>query len=451
MDTPICDFVEKYKESASLRLHMPGHKGVLYTGHEAGDITEIDGADSLYEAKGIIRKSEENAGRLFGCETYYSAEGSSLCIRAMLYLTVLYAKSMGRRPVIAAGRNAHKTFLNTAALMDFDIRWLCGEGSYLTCSVSAAALEDMLAKSDDKPVAVYITSPDYLGNIADIGGISRVCRKNGVLLLVDNAHGAYLKFYDNSRHPIDLGADMCCDSAHKTLPVLTGGAYLHIAPGAPGMFSRQAKTALALFGSTSPSYLILQSLDMANRYIADGYAQRLEAFTLKVGELKKRLKASGYALVGNEPMKLTVATKFVGYTGEGFAKEIAKYNIVCEFADPDFTVFMLTPETGDGGLERLEEAMNAIVKRAPIIEPAPPLPKAERVMSPKEALFSQKEELPVEECLGRVLSEASVACPPAVPIVVCGERIDEDALRCFRYYGTDRCVVVCEEAANQHV
>lgn len=79
-----------------------------------------------------------------------------------------------------------------------------------------------------KPAAVYITSPDYLGNLADIGGMSDVCRKYGVLLIVDNAHGAYLHFLPKPEHPLDLGAEMCCDSAHKTLPVLTGGAYLHI-------------------------------------------------------------------------------------------------------------------------------------------------------------------------------------------------------------------------------
>ena len=115
METPICNFVRKYAESEAIRLHMPGHKGKNILGLEALDITEIDGADSLYEANGIIRQSEENAGRLFGCPTFYSTEGSSQCIRAMLYLAMLHAKEQGKRPVIAAGRNAHKTFLTGAA------------------------------------------------------------------------------------------------------------------------------------------------------------------------------------------------------------------------------------------------------------------------------------------------------------------------------------------------
>ena len=114
MDTPICDFVRSYAESKAMRLHMPGHKGVALLGPEALDITEIEGADSLYEAEGIIKRSEENAGELFGARTFYSAEGSSLCIRAMLFLVKLRFPGMR----IAAGRNAHKSFLNACALLD---------------------------------------------------------------------------------------------------------------------------------------------------------------------------------------------------------------------------------------------------------------------------------------------------------------------------------------------
>ena len=111
MDTPICDFVRGYARSGALRLHMPGHKGEGPLGMEALDITEIPGADSLYEADGVIAQSEKNASALFGAPTLYSTEGSSLCIRAMLALVQRHAAAQGRRPMIAAGRNAHKTFL----------------------------------------------------------------------------------------------------------------------------------------------------------------------------------------------------------------------------------------------------------------------------------------------------------------------------------------------------
>ena len=264
MNTPILDFVRRYAKQNHHRLHMPGHKGQGDLGVEALDITEIEGADSLYEADGIIRESEQNASELFGAHTYYSTEGSSQCIRAMLLLAVQNAKEQGKEPVVAIGRNAHKAALTAAALLDIDpIRITPPTDNYLACPIDAAAIKTLF-EGDNKPTAVYLTSPDYLGNTLPIDDIARMCHEHGALLLVDNAHGAYLKFLKPSRHPIDLGADACCDSAHKTLPVLTGGAYLHVSKNAPASLMRQAKTALATFGSTSPSYLTLASLDAAN-------------------------------------------------------------------------------------------------------------------------------------------------------------------------------------------
>ena len=175
---------------------MPGHKGNAFLGIEHLDITEIQGADSLYEAEDIIAKSEANASALFGCRTFYSTEGSSQCIRAMLYLLSIYAKQQGRKTLVAAGRNAHKAFLTAAALVDVDVRWLYPSNpvSYLSCDLTPEELEEYLQNAQEKPVAVYLTSPDYLGMVADIGSIAEVCHRHGVLLAVDNAHGAYLRF-----------------------------------------------------------------------------------------------------------------------------------------------------------------------------------------------------------------------------------------------------------------
>lgn len=424
---------------------MPGHKGKSFLGLEHLDITEFDGADVLYHAKGIIKQSEDNAATLFGTQkTVYSCEGSSLAIRAMLYLALLHAKTLGKRPIVAAGRNAHKTFLTAAALLDFDVRWIYPEKSesVVSCEISAEYLEKYLLDMSELPTAVYITSPDYLGNVADVKSLAQICRKYGVLLLVDNAHGAYLNFLEESKHPIALGAHACCDSAHKTLPVLTGGAYLHISPNAPKVFAQQAENAMSLFASTSPSYLIMQSLDDANKYLAQGYKSCLAEFTQKLGALKNRLAQAGYALVGNEPLKITVFAKPYGYTGDELAKLLLKEGIVCEFSDPDYLVLMLTPENSDEDLKALEKALLQIEKREEIKERMPLMAKPIKKLSPREAMLAPCERVKVIECEGRVLASANVSCPPAIPIVVCGEVIDESAVSLLNYYGITECDVV---------
>jgi arginine/lysine/ornithine decarboxylase len=417
---------------------MPGHNGRGEV--EKFDLTEIDGADSLYEASGIIKESENNASELFGAHTLYSTEGSSLSIRAMLYLASLMKK--GERALILAGRNAHKVFISASALLDFDVEWIVGKESYLTCNPSADELASRLDSMAEKPTAVYITSPDYLGNMADIGALCEVCHKRGVMLLVDNAHGAYLAFTKPSMHPIALGADMCTDSAHKTLPCLTGAGYLHISKAMPKAIVDRAKGAMALFGSTSPSYLILASLDMANAYLSNGYSKKLSEFTKKLDGVKKNLIKAGYEVVGNEPMKLTVKPKSYGYTGYELAGILKKNKIVHEFADSDYLVLMPTPEITDEELAKLEVVLLTVKRKNPITTLPPRIQTGEVALTSREAILSEAESVSVEGAEGRILADTSVGCPPAVPIAVSGEIIDKSAIDAFKYYGIDSIFVV---------
>lgn len=441
MRAPIYDFVKKYADSGSIRAHMPGHKGRSRLGAEELDITEIRGAESLYDAVGIIRESEENAEALFGARTVYSAEGSSLSIRGMLATAVRYAASRGRRPVILAARNVHKSFVYGAGLLDIGVEWIYGD-SYLACEIS----EDELIRRIDEvePIAVYITTPDYLGNMADVRKIADICHERGVLLLVDSAHGSYLRFLKDSLYPTDIGADMCVSSAHKTLPVLTGGGYLHISESAPRELWEYARSSMELFGSTSPSFLILQSLDICNVELASGYSERIAAFAERIADAKRKLNTGGYLLAGEEPLKITVLAKEYGYLGTELAALVEKLGISPEFSDRDHLVLMLTPDIRDGELSKIVNALLGIERRTPITS-RPPIPAVSReAMSLRAALLSPFETVPVSNSVGRILATASVGCPPAIPIAISGEVIDERVRDAFLYYGIDRVSVVKE-------
>lgn len=444
MQTPIYNFVHRYESLRALRLHMPGHKGRKLSGFEKYDITEIDGADSLFDAKGIILESEKNASELFGCPTFYSCEGSSLCIRAMLYLLCNYAVSVGKKPLILAARNVHNSFISAAALLDFNYEWLYSneDDSYLCCKVSTEHLDTLLSTMSEKPVAVYITSPDYLGNICDIEAISTVCHKHDVLLAVDNAHGAYLHFLTESKHPIDLGADLCCDSAHKTLPVLTGGAYLHVGKNAPESFAKNAKYALSLFASTSPSYLILQSLDAVNPYLYYGITSELTSLIFEMHTLRQKLTENGYHLVGDEEIKLTICTKPYGYSGEEFADILKKHRVFCEFYDSDFVVMMFSTGNNHPQILKIEKILLSIKKKDALLYSPPKICKTERAISIRQAIFAPFKELPVDECEGRILAFDHVSCPPAVPVVIPGERITANTIKNLKYYGIKTCKIV---------
>ena len=462
--TPIADFVRGYAASDTSRLHMPGHKGRGPLGCEGLDLTEIAGADELYEAEGIIARSEANTARLFGTAgTWYGTEGSSQCIRAMVFLALQAAPNGSQRPVLLAARNAHKALLYAAALLDIDIEWLWPpagpDASLCACPVDPAALAAALERMEQagrRPFAVYLTSPDYLGGVQDVAALAPLCHAHGVPLLVDNAHGAYLRFLPGgSRHPIDLGADLCCDSAHKTLPVLTGGAYLHAGHGMLRPDPAAVRGAMCLFGSTSPSYLILQSLDLCAGALAGDWPARLADCVARLDGLKQDLSGLCPGLVRpSEPLKLVLDGAAVGCSGGALADLFRAHRVECEYADTRYLVLMFAP----GNLPRDFDRVRAAAARAvscpgtdsapgdlsPAVWPALAR-QARPACSIRQAVFARQERIPARDAAGRVCALPTVACPPAIPIAVSGEEIGPAAVELFRYYGIETVSVIPRE------
>lgn len=442
MKTPIVSFLKSYQEKSPVRMHMPGHKGAGILGFEGMDLTEIYGADELFAAEGIIKESEQNASSLFGCPTYYSTQGSTLCIQTMCTILCQDAKSKGKTPKILAGRNAHRSFIHAAALLDFEIEWLYGNSDYLSCKIHAEDLEKAIIESH--PTAVYLTNPDYLGNLLDIKSLANVCKKHNVLLAIDNAHGAYLRFLEPSLHPIDLGADLCCDSAHKTLPVLTGGAYLHLSDSLNQVWKNNVKHFMEYFSSTSPSYLIMASLDAANEVLDTTFRNSLSECIQRVDGLKNTLTQHGYTILFGEPMKITISTKEFGYTGNEIANLLMECDIYPEFYDSDYIVLMPSPYNTKDDLKRLETCLCGIDRKPILINKPPKLEQSKKAMNVRQALFSSSITLDVSKSLGQVCSSVTVSCPPAILPVIPGEVISESSIEVMKYYGIETVRVVKE-------
>lgn len=426
--TPIVDYLNEYAASDMTRLHMPGHKGVelgkceaeftsvadqkepaptctepseVVGGSGAGktvekllyeigrfDITEITGADNLYDPSGIIKESEENASKIFGAKTFYSTEGSSQANKAMLYLARKHwEKSKGNAnsdaeqsfgasssdgaknstneiPCIIAVGSCHKSFYHAAELLN--IRVIKAENNVPTPGVPAFPdatdnlIENILGaiNKESKPIGVFVTYPDYFGNAVDLKGIKKALSSKNIPLLVDGAHSAYFKFldydkYPEYKHPTDCGADLCCTSAHKTLPALTGTAYLHVNESFSDVIS-EVSHAMDLFGSTSPSYLLMASLDLFNG-LSESYKKEVRSFCKKIELLKKELTDMGFTIHPSDPLRIVVCSD-ERFKGSDFASSLREHKCEVECYDEDYIIMMLTPYNTDKDLDRIYES-----------------------------------------------------------------------------------------------
>lgn len=193
-------------------------------------------------------------------------------------------------------------------------------------------------------------------------------------------------------HPIQSGAAICCDSAHKTLPVLTGGAYIHVSEKYRERLAPHIASYMTIFGSTSPSYLIMQSLDMCNRYLDGKFRAELADCIKRIEKTKAVLAENNVSLMETEPLKIVIDTAAAGMEGDELADELRKYKIECEYADKYFVVLMITPQNDEKDFERLEkwasDTKDFRNKKGKLVPKKLVLSRAERVMGIREAFFT---------------------------------------------------------------
>ena len=197
------------------------------------------------------------------------------------------------------------------------------------------------------------------------------------------------------------------------------------------------RAALSLFGSTSPSYLILQSLDACNRYLAGEARPKLGVCVRAVEALKADLAAQGWAVAESEPLKVTLHASKRGWRGDALADFLRKNGVECEYADPDDLVLMVSPQNSPEDLEKVRAALAAAGQGSEAPQTPPQMARPRQAMGIRAALLAPAEEVPVAAAAGRVCAAPTVGCPPAVPVVVSGEEISPDAAAVFRYYGIE--------------
>ena len=425
---PIENALNEYIGKDLSRFHMPGHKGAEnFPEYFKFDITEVEGADSLFESSEAIFETEKRFARIYGSgASLLSAGGSTLCIQAML------ATALDPGDEIIIARNCHAAAVNTIALLDLEPIWINPRD---LIGAEEAFLEHPKAK------AIYLTSPDYFGVLSNIEAFAKLAHEHGAKLLVDNAHGAHLHFTPIEMHPIALGADMCADSLHKSLPVLTGGALLHLIDGD---LRETAKQKMRLFGSTSPSYLIMLSADKCAEYLETKAKYDFAMLNGKVANLRYKAFEHGLAPKTRnvEPARLVLSVKSTEMNGDEFGRKLREHGIEPEYVNDEWAVLMASPfntekdfervagfieETFGNGFSAFEERLSKMPGKA---------------MSVREAVFAETEEIETEKAVGRIAARLNLPCPPCIALAVPGEVIDEKIAGLLIKYGISKINVV---------
>ena len=442
-DRYLFDLLQKHSEEGPYPLHMPGHKrrlGALTDPYKI-DLTEIKGTDDLHAPEGILLEAQQRAARQWGSENTYFLVNGSTCGMLAAISACFGPRAKGRK--LLMGRNCHLSVWHGAILERLDTVYLVPKMLRAPGGTSLAgpiAAEDVAAalEADGQIGAVCITSPTYEGVVSDIRRIAAICRKKGVPLIVDEAHGAHFGF-----HPafppsaVGCGADIVIQSLHKTLPALTQCALAHV----NGTLADRERFEryLRIYQTSSPSYVLMASMDECVRWIGkDGkdllkeLARNAQRFYLEAEKLEKL-----EIVRTDDPSRIVIGAGKSQLSGERICDILReRFHLECEMAAPGYALALMTAADDQKAFDGLMEALKTIDREC-VGMPGNALRQKcrsfsgsqwrlpERAMPLWQAFGEQTVQVPLKESAGSISGDFAGLYPPGIPFLVPGELIDE--------------------------
>ncbi|AZB44704.1 aminotransferase class I/II-fold pyridoxal phosphate-dependent enzyme [Bacillus sp. FJAT-42376] len=443
MYTPLFSALMKHQEKNPVSFHVPGHKnGGLFPKEAASfyqdllklDLTELSGLDDLHDPHGVIEEAQSLAASLYGAEkTFFLVNGSTSGNLAMILACC------GEGDTVLVQRNSHKSIMNALELAKAAPVFLSPKidealqvPSYVEEEHVAAAI-----KANPHAKALILTNPSYYGVAADLSSTIRLAHSFNIPVLVDEAHGAHFgagaPFPESS---LAAGADAVVQSAHKTLPAMTMGSYLHINSRLLSL-EKTAKM-LSMIQTSSPSYPIMASLDLARGYMekvkVSGKAKEIAEGAKKINEYFDSIEGIRTVRTKDpkavqDPLKLSIISE-KGLTGFELQEQFERHGIYGELADERNFLLVLNFGEMNFRSRSLEQELPQIEgsrRETPPI-PFPTLPASGLALSYSEMSGRGTEEIPLNQTEGRVMAEPIIPYPPGIPIILAGERMSEEHL-----------------------
>ncbi|PAD66409.1 hypothetical protein CHH83_24055 [Bacillus sp. 7586-K] len=444
METPLFTALMEHALKCPLSLHVPGHKNGMiffeeardiYNGILPFDVTELTGLDDLHNAKGAIQKAEQLTALLYGVKyTKFLVNGSTVGNLAMIMA------SCSQGDVVLVQRNSHKSILNGIRLAGARPVFLApkiDEDYQVPTYVEVETIKDAINSYPDAK-ALILTNPNYYGLSVDLTPIVQLAHRYHIPVLADEAHGAHFVLGDPfPKSAIEAGADIIVHSAHKTLPAMTMGSYLHF--NSKLVNKEKLDLFLSMLQSSSPSYPIMASLDLARAYLEKKVRENKQKEMIEKIDLLKDfiISTRKFSIIESkdeyiqaDPLKLTVEA-VNGLSGFHLQHYFESQHIFAELADPSKLLFVLPIENLDTTLDKLSS-----IDKGKLPAPKKNEMKQYNYLDNRQiknissldysySYFDKCEEIIValHESVGHYSAEAIIPYPPGIPFIMAGEKI----------------------------